>query len=231
MSVDVLVITDDADPASVLPALPVVAHRIRRTPLTEPGRTDHRDVDVVIVDGRADLPAARRACRMMAADAPQIAVVAVVLPEDLVAVDLDWQLDEVLLTTCSTAELHSRLRLAISRRLDLVDSTLQLGDLALHPASYSASLHGQELHLTVTEFKLLSFLVEHAGHAVTRSRLLNAVWGRTGSRRTVDVHVQRLRAKLGHDHEHLVETVRGVGYRAVSGNEPLDDAPRVAMSH
>lgn len=216
MSVDVLVLTGAADPASVVPALPVVADRLRHAPLSDPPPPRGGDADVVVIDGRTDLAAARHACRVMANAAPQIAVVAVLAPEDLVAVDLDWQVDDVLLESCGTAELHTRLRLAISRQRVSVDSTLRLGELTVHPAGYSASLAGRQLRLTITEFKLLIFLVEHAGQAVTRSRLMNAVWGHCGSRRTVDVHVQRLRAKLGCDHEHLVETVRGVGYRAVA---------------
>ena len=79
-----------------------------------------------------------------------------------------------------------------------------------------------DLHLTRTEFRLLSFLVQHAGHAFTRTRLLHEVWGydRTGGVRAVDVHVRRLRAKLGAAHKSMIDTVRGVGYMAANPPVP-----------
>ncbi|HET9877158.1 MAG TPA: response regulator transcription factor, partial [Mycobacterium sp.] len=116
----------------------------------------------------------------------------------------------------STAELHGRLRLAVARRRSALAQTLKFGDLVLHPAGYTATLRGRRLDLTLTEFKLLNCLVQHAGQACTRARLMREVWDKHCSRRTVDVHVQRLRAKLGADYESVVETVRGVGYMAVS---------------
>ena len=81
---------------------------------------------------------------------------------------------------------------------------------------------GKDLGLTPTEFKLLSFLVQHAGRAFTRTRLMHEVWGYdcTGRVRTVDVHVRRLRAKLGPEYDSMVDTVRGVGYMAVTPPHP-----------
>ena len=100
-------------------------------------------------------------------------------------------------------ELQARLRLAITRRRSAVDGTLKFGDLVLHPASFTASLDGADPGLTLTEFKLLNFLVQHAGQAFTRTRLMHEAWGydSTGKVRTVDVHMRRLRAKLGTRHQ------------------------------
>jgi DNA-binding response OmpR family regulator len=83
-------------------------------------------------------------------------------------------------------------------------------------------LAGKELSLTVTEFKLVNFLVQHAGRAFSRTRLMHEVWGYdcNGRVRTVDVHVRRLRAKLGSEHESMIDTVRGVGYMAVTPPQP-----------
>lgn len=178
--------------------------------------------DVAIVDARSDLVAARRACRHLTANRPALAVVAVVTPADFAEVDVDWNFDDVLLAAAGAAELQARLRLAITRRRKAVGGTLQFGDLLLHPASYTASLEGKDLGLTLTEFKLLNFLVQHAGRAFSRTRLMHEVWGYEGNSRvrTVDVHVRRLRAKLGTAHESMVDTVRGVGYMAVSPPQP-----------
>nr|WP_207949668.1 winged helix-turn-helix domain-containing protein [Mycobacterium eburneum] len=216
MSVNVLLLTDQSDPDVVLPTLPLVAETVVHAPLGKPSPQQFDGPDVAVVDARTDLPAARQACRKITVAAPQLAVVAVVSPEDFVAVDLEWHVDDVVLPTACTAELQTRLRLAIARRHKAVEDTLQFGDLVLHPASYIASLADRELDLTLTEFKLLSFLVQHAGRAFTRTRLMHEVWGHECGRRTVDVHVQRLRAKLGAEHESIVDTVRGVGYMAPS---------------
>ncbi len=84
--------------------------------------------------------------------------------------------------------------------------------------SYRVSASGKALDLTFKEFELLRFLAERPGRVSTRPALLREVWGYDfyGGTRTVDVHVRRLRAKLGPEHEHLIETVRGVGYRAAA---------------
>ncbi len=81
-------------------------------------------------------------------------------------------------------------------------------------ASYSAKVHGKPLDLTYKEFELLRFLAQHPGRVFTREQLLSEGWGYDyfGGTRTVDVHIRRLRAKLG-DLEALIGTVRNVGYR------------------
>ena len=91
------------------------------------------------------------------------------------------------------------------------------GDLTIDEATYSARLRGRALDLTFKEFELLKFLAQHPGRVFTRAHLLQEVWGYDyfGGTRTVDVHVRRLRAKLGPEHEALIGTVRNVGYRFV----------------
>jgi DNA-binding response OmpR family regulator len=217
---DVLLLTDRDDFVFSLPALGLFSRSVRCAPLGTSAVATYHGADVAVVDARGNLPDARNAARRLAASAPLVAVVAVLSSEDFVAVDLDWKLDEVLLTAAGAAELHTRLRLAIARRRQAVEGTLQFGDLTLYPASYTASLADRNLDLTLTEFKLLNYLVQNAGRAFTRTRLMHEVWGRQCSRRTVDVHVQRLRAKLGDDYESIVDTVRGVGYMAPSPPRP-----------
>ena len=222
MSLDVLLLTDADDFESVLPTLNSFAHTMRRAPLTAHVDGHSDKADVAVIDARTDLVAARRVCRRLTAKAPATAVLAVVAPRDFVSVDVDWNFDDVMLPAACADELQARLRLAIKRRRGAVEGTLKFGDLVLHPASFTGSLAGKDLGLTLTEFKLLNFLVQHAGRAFSRTRLLHEVWGYdcNGRVRTVDVHVRRLRAKLGTEHESMVDTVRGVGYRAVTPPQP-----------
>ncbi len=219
---EVLLITDEDDFESALPTLDTFAQTIGRAALNERVDGKHHAADVAIIDARADLAAARDVCRRLTANAPAVAVVAVVAPANFVAVDVDWNFDDVLLAAADAAELQARLRLAVTRRRSAMEGTLKFGDLLLHQATYTGSLKGRDLGLTLTEFKLLNFLVQHAGRAFTRTRLMHEVWGYdcTGRARTVDVHVRRLRAKLGAEHESMVDTVRGVGYMAVTPPQP-----------
>ena len=91
------------------------------------------------------------------------------------------------------------------------------GALVIDEVTYSVRLRGRLLDLTYKEFELLKYLAQHPGRVFTRSQLLQEVWGYDyfGGTRTVDVHVRRLRAKLGTDYEVLIGTVRNVGYRFV----------------
>jgi DNA-binding response OmpR family regulator len=209
-----MLLTDEDNFESSMPTLGMFARSIRRAPLATGDAGDYHEADVAVVDARTDMTTARQTCRCLSAAAPSVAVVAALAAEDLTAVDLEWHVDDVLLTTANAAELYARLRLAIARRNQAVESTLQFGDLTLHPQSYTASLANRKLDLTLTEFKLLDHLVRNAGRAFTRTRLMYEVWGHECSRRTIDVHVQRLRAKLGCERESIVSTVRGVGYMA-----------------
>jgi DNA-binding winged helix-turn-helix (wHTH) protein len=91
------------------------------------------------------------------------------------------------------------------------------GELVIDEATYSARIRGAALDLTFKEFELLKFLAQHPRRVFSRSQLLQEVWGYDyfGGTRTVDVHVRRLRAKLGPENEALIGTVRNVGYKFV----------------
>ncbi len=92
---------------------------------------------------------------------------------------------------------------------------VEYGDLVLNLETYQAALGTRPLDLTYMEYELLKFFATHPGKAFTREQLLSRVWGYEyyGGARTVDVHVRRLRAKLGEEHASLIQTVRSVGYR------------------
>src|SRR6478609_3023017 len=118
------------------------------------------------------------------------------------------------------ADVEARLRLAVGRTVEAaVDEggPITAGALVIDESTYSVRLRGRLLDLTYKEFELLKYLAQHPGRVFTRSQLLQEVWGYDyfGGTRTVDVHVRRLRAKLGTDYEVLIGTVRNVGYRFV----------------
>jgi len=92
---------------------------------------------------------------------------------------------------------------------------VEYGPLVLNLETYQAAIEGRPLDLTYMEYELLKFLAAHPGRVFTRETLLSRVWGYEyyGGARTVDVHIRRLRAKLGEEHANLIQTVRSVGYR------------------
>jgi DNA-binding response OmpR family regulator len=124
-------------------------------------------------------------------------------------------LDEFLTVPYPTAELGARLALMHHRSAGEIDDVVRRGPLELNPLSYQVRLDGRALDLTFMEYELLKLLMGAPGRVYTREEILSLVWGYDyfGGMRTVDVHVRRVRAKLGQDHAWLIETVRGVGYR------------------
>lgn len=116
-------------------------------------------------------------------------------------------------------ELELRLTRLLSRAHRMKSGKLLTANgLVIDTESFEVAVDGRPLTLTFKEFELLRFLAAHPSRVHTREALLNQVWGYEyfGGLRTVDVHVRRIRAKLGPRHEHLIQTVRGVGYRFVS---------------
>lgn len=178
------------------------------------------------MDARNDLAGSRTLCRLLAGTA-DLAVVAVVTEGGLIAVSGDWGLDDILLPTAGPAEVDARFRLSAARHAapgGSGETLLSVGDLVIDEETYVARVRGRPLDLTYKEFQLLKFLCRHPGRVFTRAQLLHQVWGYDffGGTRTVDVHVRRLRAKLGPDHESLIGTVRNVGYKAVRSTDPRE---------
>nr|WP_202447300.1 response regulator transcription factor [Streptomyces sp. SID5468] len=204
----------------VLPALGLLLHGVRVAPAEGPALVDTPGADVILVDGRRDLPQVRSLCQLLRSTGPGCPLILVVTEGGLAAVTADWGVDDVLLDTAGPAEVEARLRLAMGRQQigDDSPSEIRNGDLSVDEATYSAKLKGRVLDLTFKEFELLKYLAQHPGRVFTRAQLLQEVWGYDyfGGTRTVDVHVRRLRAKLGPEHESLIGTVRNVGYRFVS---------------
>ncbi|MDO4920161.1 response regulator transcription factor [Kocuria sp.] len=210
---------------TVLPALQLLAHHVVAHPfedtsaLAGPGRPD-----LVLVDGTADLVAARNAAQSLSAAQRPVPVLLVVTEGGMAAVAPSWRVADVVLDTAGPAEVEARVRLASAAGAPGPaedDDVIRAGAVSIHEDSYTVKLAGRPLNLTFKEFELLKFLAQHVGRVFTRHQLLSEVWGYDyyGGTRTVDVHIRRLRAKLGADHEHLITTVRNVGYSFTTGRE------------
>ncbi|MGF1427817.1 response regulator transcription factor [Kitasatospora sp. LaBMicrA B282] len=217
-----LLLTNALQPsAEVLPALGLLLHQVRVAPAEGSALVDTPSADVILVDGRRDLPQIRSLCQLLRSTGVSAPLLLVVTEGGLAAVTAEWGIDDVLLDTAGPAEVEARLRLAMGRQQQATvdDSPMEIrnGDLSVDEATYSAKLKGRVLDLTFKEFELLKYLAQHPGRVFTRAQLLQEVWGYDyfGGTRTVDVHVRRLRAKLGVEHEQLIGTVRNVGYRFV----------------
>jgi DNA-binding response OmpR family regulator len=160
----------------------------------------------------------------------------VVTEGGLAVVAHDWGMDDVVLHTCGPAELEARIKLSLGRLAAQRDAddpeahVIRSGEVVVDDATYTARIGSRPLDLTFKEFELLKYLAQHPGRVFSRQQLLQEVWGYDyfGGTRTVDVHVRRLRAKLGPENETLIGTVRNVGYRFVLPTTEAKPAPREA---
>ncbi len=216
-----LMLSGTADhPGGVLESLAFLDHRV----IAGPPRTEtvlrYPDADVVLVDARRDLTAARSLCRALAAASPGLPVLPVLTEGGLAAFSPAWEARDFLLDTAGPAEVTARLRMARqppSGAPSDEEQPIRASGIFVDASTYTAQVNGEPMNLTFKEFELLKHLVQHPGRVFTREQLLHEVWGYDyfGGSRTVDVHVRRLRAKLGPDQEQLIGTVRNVGYRFV----------------
>ncbi len=208
-----------APSAEVLPALGLLSHQVRILPAEASGLVETPPGDAVLVDARHELAQARSLCRVLRTTGVTIPLIAVLTEGGLAGLTAEWGVDDVILTTAGPAEVEARLRLATGRLDQSVtaEEKITVGDLTIDETTYTARLRSRPLDLTYKEFELLKHLAQHPGRVFTRAQLLQEVWGYDyyGGTRTVDVHVRRLRAKLGSEHEVLIGTVRNVGYRFV----------------
>lgn len=209
----------------VLPSLEVLPHRLRvldldpATLLTGPTPT------LVLLDATRALVQARTAARTLTTMHLGAPVLAIFSEGGLAGLDDQWALTDFVLSTAGPAELATRLTLAsAARRTPGPDeippgrpenTPLRVGDVVVDEASWTVRAGGEPLNLTYKEFELLKLLVAHPGRVMTREQVLHEVWGTDyyGGTRTVDVHIRRLRAKLGPERESLIGTIRNVGYR------------------
>jgi len=234
---ELYLLTNAAEPPSeIMPALGLLLHTVRTGPADMIAFEDAAAADAILVDARGDLMSARQLCQLLRRAGPQAPVLALMTEGGLAAVTAEWGADDVVLCSAGPAEFEARLRLAIGRQSSAAPTApdeIRSGELSIDEATYTARLRARVLDLTFKEFELLKFLAQHPGRVFTRAHLLQEVWGYDyfGGTRTVDVHVRRLRAKLGAEHESLIGTVRNVGYRFVplkTGEDNRRSAARAA---
>jgi len=207
----------------VLPGLALLGHQVKILPAEGSALLEAPDAHLLLVDGRQDLAHARDLCRLIRTTGSDVPVLLVVTEGGLSVVAHDWGMDDVVLHTCGPAELEARIKLALGRLAAQRDAddpeahVIRSGEVTVDDATYTARIGSRPLDLTFKEFELLKFLAQHPGRVFSRQQLLQEVWGYDyfGGTRTVDVHVRRLRAKLGPENETLIGTVRNVGYRFV----------------
>lgn len=224
----ILLLTNDSQAsAEILPALELLPHHVKVALAEATALLDAPAADLILLDARHDLVGARSLCRLIQTTGKEAPLLVIVGEGGLAALSRDWGFDDLLLSSAGPAEVEVRLRLALAPQLaDKSETLITSGNIVIDEAGYSARLNGQQLDLTYTEFELLKYLAQHPGRVFSRQQLLSDVWGYDyyGGTRTVDVHVRRLRAKLGPEYESLIGTVRNVGYRFVS---PLGESAHV----
>jgi DNA-binding response OmpR family regulator len=215
--------------ADVLPALGLLQHDVRILSAEASVLVDAPITDCIIIDARRDLPTAKSFTKLITTTGVSTPLIIVTTEGGLSAINADWGITDVILDTAGPAEVDARIRIVIGK-----DAITQLaknpslkeirsGDVVIDEDSYTAKIKGRTLDLTFKEFELLKYLAQHPGRVFSRSQLLQEIWGYDyfGGTRTVDVHIRRLRSKLGPEFESVIDTVRNVGYRFSTSNNPV----------
>lgn len=218
-----------------------LGHQIERLSIDELARTDTESItaDVIVADACLDLSLAPAIAEAVARAHIDAAILVVLSEGGLATASAKWNVSDIVLTTAGPAEVEARLRLArdhhraqespgVTSRPEGPpwnasgpwtsegDPMIVIsGGLRIDETAFTAHLGPRSLDLTYREFALLKFFAMHPERVFSRDEILLAVWGDDyyGGTRTVDVHVRRVRAKLGKDFENAIHTVRYVGYR------------------
>ena len=214
----------------VLPALSLLPHKVRMIPAEPAGIVNAPSADLILLDARADLSNMKSLAKILQTTGLSSPMLLIVTEGGLAAVNEEWGATDIVLTGAGPAEIDARIRLAISRNKPRALAELvETSGIVIDEITYSAKVHGDPLDLTFKEFELLKFLTQHPGRVFSREQLLSEVWGYDyfGGTRTVDVHVRRLRFKLG-DLESLISTVRNRGY---SFNPTKSEEEQLSVSY
>jgi DNA-binding response OmpR family regulator len=207
--------------AEVLPALGLLQHQVKILPAEASVLVDAPEADLLLIDARRDLPNVKSFTKLLDSTGVSCPIIAITTEGGLTAFNADWGIDDVILDTAGPAEVDARIRIALGKHaIELVASDphageIRSGEVTIEESTYTARLKGNVLDLTFKEFELLKYLAQHPGRVFTRAQLLQEIWGYDyfGGTRTVDVHIRRLRSKLGPEFEAIIGTVRNVGYR------------------
>jgi len=214
--------------ADLLPALGLLQHEVRILPAEVSVLVDAPITDCIFIDARRDLPNTKAFTKLITTTGVSTPIIVIATEGGLSAINADWGIADVILDTAGPAEVDARIRIVIGK-----DAITQLannpslkeirsGEVVIDEDSYTAKIKGRSLDLTYKEFELLKYLAQHPGRVFSRSQLLQEIWGYDyfGGTRTVDVHIRRLRSKLGPEFESIIDTVRNVGYRFSVNSNP-----------
>ena len=223
--------------ADVLPALGLLQHNVKITPQEVSLLIDLPPVDCLLLDARRDLVASKSFTKLLIATGVDVPIIVITTEGGLSAINADWGITDVILDTAGPAELDARVRIVIGKdaiaALEKNPSLKEIrsGEVVIDEDSYTAKIKGRSLDLTFKEFELLKYLAQHPGRVFSRSQLLQEIWGYDyfGGTRTVDVHIRRLRSKLGPEFESIIDTVRNVGYRFAITNAGADTASDIKI--
>ncbi len=215
--------------ADVLPALGLLQHDLRILPAEASVLVDAPITDCIIIDARRDLPTVKSFTKLITTTGVSTPLIIITTEGGLSAINADWGITDVILDTAGPAEVDARIRIVIGK--DAIEQLaknpslkeIRSGEVVIDEDSYTAKIKGRTLDLTFKEFELLKYLAQHPGRVFSRSQLLQEIWGYDyfGGTRTVDVHIRRLRSKLGPEFESVIDTVRNVGYRFSTSSNPV----------
>ncbi|MGY6563573.1 MAG: phosphate regulon transcriptional regulator PhoB [Halomonadaceae bacterium] len=224
MTAKTVLIVDDEAPIRemIAVALEMADYRVLEAANAQSAHTMIVDnqPDLLLLDwmmpGTSGIELARRLKREEATRELPIIMLTAKSEEDNKILGLEAGADDYITKPFSPRELVARLKAVLRRTTPKgVEEPVEVDGLVLDPVSHRVSSEGKPLEMGPTEYRLLQFFMTHQERAYTRSQLLDQVWGGNVyvEERTVDVHIRRLRKALGDAHQHLVQTVRGTGYR------------------
>ncbi len=178
-------------------------------------------VDVLILDYTNRQEHINDTCRNLKRDLPfkDTPAVIIILEEQLHQVDTSTEIEDFIIQRDTYDEALLRIKRVLWKKIHSINKeALAIGNLMIDIDNYEASINGKPIYLTFKEFELLKFFLLNRGRVFTRDDLLDKVWGYDNyvGTRTVDIHVQRLRYKLGTPVGDMIVTVRNVGYKFAS---------------
>ena len=213
--------------SEVLPALSLLPHKVRHVPAEPALLVNAPSADLIFLDARQDLNNMKSLAKILQTTGLSAPLILVLTEGGLAAVNEEWGATDVILFNAGPAEIDARIRLALARNKPKALSALvETSGIVIDEVTYSAKIHGVPMDLTYKEFELLKFLTQHPGRVFSREQLLSEVWGYDyfGGTRTVDVHIRRLRFKLG-ELEPLIGTVRNRGYSFNPNKDETESEP------
>lgn len=229
---DLTLMTFASDPATVLPSLALLSHRVRVLPMDAASLVKMPENTILFLDARDDLATAKTLCRLIHASGLSTPIVLVLTEGGFTVVNSQWGIADVVVATASPAEVEGRLRLVSERgnapaaaaagspaesTTTVEDGQIRSGDLIVDTNGYTASLHGRPIDLAYKEFELLKYLVQHPGRVFTRAQLLPGSMGlrllrwHSYGRRAYPSSARQARRRIRTPHRHRAQ--RGLPIR------------------